>query len=343
MATRDPTPPAAPAEIPVIDLADALAPGAPGSARAAALLRAAGESAGFFYVVNHGVPAEQVDGLFDAARALFDLPQAEKDAVSLLNSPVMRGYEAIGGQTLDAASMPDLKESFYAGIPYPPEHPYVRAGYQSYGANQWPASLPGLAPRCEAYIDAMCALARRVMQLMALALDLPESTFDDAHASPMVTLRLLRYPPHPAPADGGDDPRLWGAGAHTDWGAVTLLAQDHHGGLEVCLPDGRWVAAPPLAGSFVVNLGDMVPRWTNGRFHSNPHRVRNTASGGAPRHSVPFFYSPDYLTRVAPLPGCVDAANPARFAPCTVGEHLHEMYMRTYGLARETAPAGAPA
>lgn len=325
--------------IPVLDLADALAPGAPRSAEVAAQLREAGEAAGFFYVVNHGVPAAQVDAMLGCARALFDLPQDQKDAISLLNSPVMRGYEAIGGQTLDERSLPDLKESFYAGIEYPPDHPYVKAGYQSYGANQWPDALPTMRGHCEAYTRTLCALSRRVMQLMALALGLPESTFDHAHANPMVTLRLLRYPPHPAAALGGDDPRLWGAGAHTDWGAVTLLAQDVHGGLEVRMPDGHWVAAPPLAGSFVVNLGDMIPRWTNGRFHSNAHRVRNTFSHGQPRYSIPFFYSPDYLTRVEPLAVCVSDDNPPRWPACTVGEHLHEMYMRTYGLKRDVAEA----
>lgn len=294
-------------------------------------LRRACEHAGFFYIVDHGVPATQVQGLFAQARALFDLPAAEKAAVSIAHSPAMRGHEAIGSQTLDAESLPDLKESFYCGIEHPPEHPYVQRGLQGYGANQWPASLPGLAADCAAYIDSMCGLSRRLMTLLAQALGEPAHTFDAAHGDPMVTLRLLRYPPHPEAADE----RLFGAGAHTDWGAVTVLAQDRHGGLEVQLPDGdgvTWAAAPPLEGSFVVNLGDMMPRWTNGRFRSNPHRVRNVASAGAPRYSIPFFYSPDYMTRVVPLPGCVSATRPAAYSACTVGEHLREMYVKTYGL-----------
>lgn len=318
--------------IPVVDLAEALAPGSPGGHAVAPAIRTACEAAGFFYVVGHGVPASQVGAMFDAARALFDLPQADKEAIALRLSPAMRGYESIGSQTLDAASLPDLKESFYCGIDYADDHPYVQRRYQSYGRNRWPLALPALRPVCEDYLNAMCALSRRLMQLVALALGEPESTFDHAHANPMVTLRLLRYPPHPE----GADARLWGAGAHTDWGAVTVLAQDHHGGLEVQRPDGTWIAAPPLEDSFVVNLGDMMPRWTNGRFHSNPHRVRNVASGGEPRYSIPFFYSPDYLTRVEPLPGCVDAAHPPRFAACTVGEHLHERYVATYGLKTHT-------
>ena len=332
--------------IPLIDLADARVPGAPGSADAAARLGEAGRGCGFFYVRNHGVPQALVDGQFALAQRFFDLPAADKQAVDLRHSRAMRGYEAIGTQTLDADARPDLKESFYCGIDYPDEHPYVRRGLQSYGANQWPAALPELAAHSMAYLVALQALAQRLMQLMALSLALPEDQFDHTHANPMVTLRLLRYPPHPPDADD----RTFGAGAHTDWGAITVLAQDGHGGLEVRMPDGGWVAATPIDGCFVVNLGDMVPRWTNGRYHSNPHRVRNVLSGGAPRHSIPFFYSPDYEARVAPLPGCVPAGSEPLFAPCTVGEHLHQMYLKTYSTGTSTststgaeAEAGVPA
>ena len=330
--------------IPLIDLNNALQPGAPRSTEVAQQMRAAGLSAGFFYVSHHGIAASLVEQQFSATKALFDLPMAAKEAISLKKSACMRGYEALGLQTLDASARPDLKESFYCGQPYPPEHPYVRQGFYSYGSNQWPAELPELQAQCTAYIDAMLVLARRLMQLIALSLALPEDWFDGergggAHSaspadSPLVTLRLLRYPPHPADADE----RSFGAGAHTDWGSITLLAQDRLGGLEVQMPDGHWAAATPIDGTFVVNLGDMMPRWTNGLYHSNPHRVRNLHSGGQPRHSIPFFYSPDYLVRVAPVPTCVSADNPARFAPCTVGEHLQQMAARTYGLAAEATP-----
>lgn len=314
--------------IPVIDLSQALARGAPGSGRAAARLREAAMGSGFFYVVNHGVEAVLVERQFELARALFDLPQADKDAISLDRSPAMRGYERIGAQTLDADARPDLKESFYCGPEHPRDHPYVRKGYSSYGANQWPAQLPDMAAACQAYIARMQGLAVRLMELMALSLALPEGFFDEAQGHPMMTLRLLRYPPHPADAD-----------AHTDWGAITLLAQDDLGGLEVCMPDGSWVPATPLAGSLVVNLGDMIPRWTNGRYHSNPHRVRNVHSHGRPRYSVPFFYSPDYEARVEPVATCVPAGEAPRYTPCTVGEHLREMYARTYGLKPQAEPA----
>lgn len=313
--------------IPVIDLRDALRPGAPRNTEAAAQIRAAGEATGFFYIINHGIDQALVDRQFQAAQALFALPEEAKAAISLKQSRAGRGHETIGAQTLDANAKPDIKESFYCGIDYPPDHPYVQQGFYSYGANQWPADLPWISRQSKAYIQSMCALAQRLMQLMALSLNLPETYFDHTHASPMVTLRMIRYPAHPMNADE----QTFGAGAHTDWGAITLLAQDMWGGLEVQMPDGNWVPATPLENSLVINLGDMIPRWTNGRYHSNPHRVRNTHSGGAARYSVPFFYTPDYMAQISPVPGSVPEGAQPLFAPCTVGEHLQEMYRKTYG------------
>lgn len=314
--------------IPVIDLTDALEAGGARRTVVADELRAAAMSSGFFYVRHHGVPADQIARQFELARRLFEVAAATREALDMRHSPTLRGYENIGAQTLDAGARPDLKESFYCGMAYPADHPYVVAGYQTYGHNQWPAEVPDAPALCEAYIQAMLALSRRLMQLLALSLALPEDYFDHTSESPMLTLRMLRYPPHPE----GADERTFGAGAHTDWGALTILAQDGHGGLEVQMPGGDWVAATPIDGCFVVNLGDMIPRWTNGRYHSNPHRVRNRHSGGRPRYSIPFFYEPDYFAVIEPVPGTVAAGETPRFATCTAGDHLKEMYRRSYGL-----------
>ena len=326
--------------IPVIDMTDALAPGGLRSADVARQFRAAAMASGFFYVCNHGIDDALVERQFDATRRLMALPPARREQLSIKNSPIMRGFEGLGAQTLDAAMHPDLKESFYCGMEWPDDHPYVKAGYQTYGPSQWPEELPDVRAQSQRYIAALNALSLRLMQLMALSLDLPEHYFDTACTDPMVTLRMLRYPPHP---EGADD-RTFGAGAHTDWGAVTILAQDGHGGLEVQMPDGAWVAATPIPGTFVVNLGDMIPRWTNGLYHSNPHRVRNTYSGGAPRYSIPFFYEPEYLARIDPVPGTVRPGEAPRYASCTAGEHLEEMYRKSYNLKelpRETAQVQA--
>jgi len=320
--------------IPVLDLDGALQPSGPRSLDVAAQLRAAATGPGFFYVVGHGVEAQQVERQFELARRLLELPLDRRMALSMRHSRAQRGYEALGEQTLDSSARPDLKESFYCGMAYPEDHPYVRAGYQTYGHNQWPPEVPEAPETCARYIQAMLALSRRLMQLLAMSLDLPETYFDGTSESPMVTLRMVRYPAHPPSADM----HTFGAGAHTDWGAITVLAQDMHGGLEVCMPNGTWVDATPLAGSFVVNLGDMIPRWTNGMYHSNPHRVRNRHSGGAPRYSIPFFYEPDYLARIEPVPGTVATGEAPRFLPCTAGEHLREMYQKTYGTAGASLP-----
>ena len=312
--------------LPILDLQDALKLGAPRSAEVAAQMREAAMASGFFYVRHHGVDAAQIARQFTLAQELLDVPRATREALAMHHSPSMRGYELMGAQSLDLSARPDLKESFYCGMAYPEDHPYVRAGYQTYGHNQWPAEVPHAPAVCEAYIQSLLVLSRRLMQLLALSLDLPETFFDATSANPMITLRMIRYPAHPE----GADERTFGAGAHTDWGAITILAQDAHGGLEVQMPQGDWVEATPVPGCFVVNLGDMIPRWTNGLYHSNPHRVRNRHSGGAPRYSIPFFYEPDYLARIEAVPGTVPAGEAPRYAPCTAGEHLVEMYRRTY-------------
>lgn len=310
------------AGIPVISLAQE-------DAAIAAAVRDACTSHGFFYVVDHGVAAETVQGQFDWAQRFFALPEAVKQEVHLLKSSARRGWESLGAQTLDAGAQPDRKESFYAGVHYGPEHPNVQAQLNGYGPNQWPDGLPGFQAQCEAYTDAMLALAERLMRHLARSLDLPADYFDATMTEPMATLRLVRYPPHPDDAP----PDVFGAGAHTDWGAITILAQDDIGGLQVQAADGTWLPATPIPASFVVNLGDMIPRWTNGHYRSNLHRVINAASGGRDRYSIPFFYSPNYHARIEAVPGTVAPGEAARFTPCTAGEHLAEMYRKTYGLA----------
>jgi isopenicillin N synthase-like dioxygenase len=314
--------------IPLIDLNHALASGDARSHEVAKQLRAAAMATGFFYVQNHGISADMLARQFELTRELMELPLATRQALSAHNSKTMRGFMGMGAQTLDETARPDLNECFYCGMDYPADHPYVLAGYQTYGGNQWPAEVPHASAQCEAYIQALLGLARRLLQLLALSLALPEAYFDATSESPMITLRMLRYPPHPP----GADDRTFGAGAHTDWGALTLLAQDGHGGLEVALPDGSWLAAPPMPGAFIVNLGDMMPRWTNGLYRSSMHRVRNTLSNGAARYSIPFFYEPDYMARIEAVPGTLAPGAKPLFEPCTAGEHLKQMYQKTYAI-----------
>lgn len=315
--------------IPLIDLTAALETNSPHLHTVVDKIRQAATTSGFFYIQNHGIPTALVEQQFDLAKRLFALPEAVKRQYDQAKNPSHRGFEQIAAQQLDATVQPDLKEGFYCGLNYAADDPYVLAGYQNYGLNQWPSDeVPETEAYCQEYIAVMNQLCERIMQLLALSLGLDEHYFDASLVNPMVTLRLLKYPPHPENAD----PNTFGAGAHTDWGSITILAQDDCGGLEVCIPDGTWVEAPPIANTFVVNLGDLIPRWTNGLYKSNPHRVRNRYSQGKPRYSIPYFYGPSYFTKITALPGTLQEGQQYPDASCTAGEHMEEMYFKSFEL-----------
>ncbi len=257
-----------------------------------------------------------VAAALQAGRDFFALPAATKARWHIALSPQRRGFDPIGWQALDPSRPPDLKESFYLGNP-------------ALGPNPWPdaALLPGFRPACEAYTQAMGALSRQLLNLFALALKLPAGFFDTAMRCPVATTRLLHYPPQPA-APALAEPGQIGCGAHTDWGALTLLAQDDAGGLQVQPAGGDWLDVPPAPGHFIVNAGDMMQRWTNDRWPSTLHRVVNRHSG-RDRYSIAYFCDLDDDAVIAPLPGCCSAERPARYGPITAGEHLEAMYRRT--------------
>lgn len=293
--------------IPVIDLA------AGPTGALARRIDAALAGPGFFALTGHDVPAAVVDAAFDASQRFFALAQEEKQRWHIDASPAHRGFDPIGWQSLDVGQPPDVKESFYLGV-------------EAHGANQWPdeVRVPGFRAACTAYASAMDTLARRLMHLFEIALGLAPGHFDAVMRAPIRTTRLLHYPPQPAQAAPGQI----GCGAHTDWGALTLLAQDAAGGLQVQRADGTWLDVAPLPCAFVVNAGDMMPRWTNDRWRSTVHRVINRHAG-RDRWSIAYFLDLDADAVITPLPGCVNAERPARYAPVTVGEHLAEMYRRT--------------
>jgi isopenicillin N synthase-like dioxygenase len=312
---------------PIISLAG-LASADP-AARAAVVtdLRAACLDKGFFYIVDHGVPPAMIQAVFDQAEVFFDLPMAAKLAVDKARSPCNRGYEPLRAQVLEAGSPPDLKEGFYIGTDLGPDDPRVVAGLFNHGPNQWPADLPLWRGTMEFYFDRMLALCRTIMRALALALELPEDHFDGFCEDPLATLRLLHYPPQPANPAPGEK----GCGAHTDFGAITLLAQDEVGGLEVWDGDNGWMAAPPVPGAYVVNLGDLIARWTNDRYRSTLHRVINRS--GRERYSVPFFFTGRADYPVACLEGCLAPGEAPKYPPTTAIGHLEEMYRRTYASA----------
>jgi isopenicillin N synthase-like dioxygenase len=310
--------------LPIVDVSALLSPDPDTRAGVGRAIRAACLDKGFMYVTGHGIDEALRAAVLDQARAFFALPEADKMAVHMKLSPCNRGYEPIRGQTLEAGAPPDLKESFYSGEDLSLDDPRVVAGKFNHGPNQWPAGHPAFRATLEAYYDAMGGLAARLMTGLALSLDLPEDHFAGFCRNPMSNLRLIHYPPQPANPLPGEK----GCGAHTDWGALTLLMQDDVGGLQVWDEEAGWVDAPPVPGTYIVNLGDMIARWTNDRYRSTLHRVVNLS--GKERYSVPFFFSGSPDEPVVCLPGCLSDGEAPRYVPTTAEGHLREMYARTY-------------
>jgi isopenicillin N synthase-like dioxygenase len=313
------------ATLPIIDISG-LSSAAIGDRKAVgAKLRAACLDKGFFYISHHGVPEDLVRDVFAESAAFFALPVDQKAEVDKARSKVNRGYEPLQGQTLEPGAPPDLKEGYYIGPEHTADDPRVIAGMFNHGANQWPAQRPRFRPVMEAYLNTMLELSARMMGGMALSLDLPEDYFAGYCSDAMATVRLLHYPPQPA--HGNPDQK--GAGAHTDFGGLTLLRQGDVGGLQVWdQGSGGWIHADPLPGTYVVNLGDMISRWTNDRYRSTVHRVVNAS--GRERYSVPFFYTGNYAYEVECIPTCLAPGEKPKYPPVSVEQHMREMYKRTY-------------
>jgi isopenicillin N synthase-like dioxygenase len=311
--------------LPIIDIGSLSSDSLTDRKAVAERLRAACLDNGFFYIASHSVPAPLIAALFEETRRFFDSPASTKSAVDKSLSFCARGFEPMRAQTLEAGAPADLKESFYIGPELSLDDPRVVARRFNHGPNLWPAGLSNFRPVTEAYFNAMVVLSRRLMSGLALALDLDEDYFTAYCTNPHATLRLLHYPPQPANAAPGEK----GAGAHSDFGGVTLLLQDDAGGLQV---QGKtrdeWIHATPIPGTFVVNLGDLIARWTNDRFRSTVHRVVNAS--GRERYSVPFFFSGNPDQQVECLPSCLEYGDAPKYAPTTVEGHLREMYRRTY-------------
>ena len=313
--------------LPVIDISELCSDDPAKRTAVGAQLRAACVDKGFFYCAGHGIPQGLIDAVFAETKGLFALPEEskleiEKSRVSTCN----RGYEVLGGQVLEAGAPPDRKEGYYIGLELPSDDPRVAAGRFNRGPNVWPNGLPGFEPTMAAYFEAMRRLAERLMNGIALSLGLEEDYFDTYKRDPIATLRLLHYPPQRDNAA----PDEKGAGAHTDWGALTLLLQDDVGGLQVLdNASGDWIHADPVPGTFVVNLGDALARWTNDLYKSTRHRVVN--SSGRERYSVPFFYNGDADYEVHCIPTCLEPGETPKYAPVTVEGHLMNMYRQSYG------------
>jgi len=298
-------------EMPILDLGDWLAGGS--IEPLVAQFKAACTNTGFLYVRNHGIPRSALDAVFDATRRYFSLSMEER-LKDKIDERFRRGFMPYG-VTQHPGHKPDLKESYELGVDLPVTDPDVQAGLPLHGPNRWPADKPWLKEAAEAYFGHAVALGRNLLRIFATALEQPEDFFLQWCQKPMVQSRLFHYPPQSSPTA-----LELGAAAHTDYGMLTILAQDPIGGLELRTRSGEWVGAPYIEDTLVINLGDMVKVWTNDSYVSNPHRVANRT--GRERFSIPTFFNLDYATPVACLPQFQSADNPSRHAPVKSGDYL---------------------
>ncbi|GAB4368905.1 MAG: 2-oxoglutarate and iron-dependent oxygenase domain-containing protein [Kiloniellaceae bacterium] len=319
-------------EIPVIDFGPFLTGDLAARKAVAERIGHACRNIGFFYLKNHGIADALVARSFAEAKRFFDQPMERKLEIDIEKSACHRGYFKVGGENLDPAKQKeggDLKEGVKIGRDLAGDHPLVKAGTPLHGPNQWPANLPGWQGAMQSYFDALVGLGKQIMHAFALSLELDECFFDRQLTDPMATLGPLHYPPQ----RGTITEKQIGAGAHTDFGCLTILAQDMNGGLQVKNAAGAWIDATPIPGTFVINIGDMMARWTNNLFASTLHRVINTS--GAERYSIPFFFDPNFSAPVAALPTCTGPDNPPVFPPTTGGQHLLDMINATFDYHRK--------
>jgi isopenicillin N synthase-like dioxygenase len=282
-------------QLPIIDLS-AAERGPQARALLHAQLHSAAHDVGFFQLVGHGITRAETDALIGAMHAFFALPEADRLALDNINSPHFRGYTRTGdertGGARDWRDQLDIGAERPARTPGPDEPAY----WWLEGPNQWPAALPELRTAALAWIDRLSGVARRLLHELLTAIGAPADFYDPVfgdRAHPH--LKLVRYPG--SAGDGADQ----GVGAHKDYGFLTLLLQDQVGGLQVQRADGRFHEVPPLAGAFVVNLGELLEVATNGYLLATNHRVVSPP-GATERFSVPFFYNPRLDARVEPLP-----------------------------------------
>lgn len=266
-------------------------------------LRAACVESGFFYVSGHGVPAGLLPRLESLSRAFFARPLEEKNRIRMeLGGRAWRGFFSQGSEL--TSGQPDQKEGLYFGAELSSDHPDVAMGLPLHGANLFP-DVDGFRSTVLEVLSALTELGHLVMRGLSISLDLDPAYFHDrCTKDPLVLFRIFNYPHLGAQRDPGH----WGVGEHTDYGLLTLLYQDESGGLEVRSPRG-WISAPPLPGTFVCNIGDMLERMTGGHFRSTPHRVRNDSPQD--RLSAAFFFDPNFHARIEPIPGYGDRADPS--------------------------------
>lgn len=305
--------------LPVIDFSGYRFGDAAQRAQIAREIDAASRGCGFYYLTNHGVPAETITAAFQAARDFFALPVEERLACVARARNQNRGYQPLL-DTQHPGTDPDVKESFDMGFPLPADDVDILAGLPFHAPNAWPA-IPGFRATTEHLYFSMLECGRNVLRAMAESLGADRNFFVYRCAKPSTNMRMVHYPPQPPAAPGVGI----GSTPHTDKGIITLLLNDSNGGLQVQDEDGNWMDAPPRADALIVNVGQLMTRWTNGRYRSAVHRVINDT--GRERYSIPQFHHPDYRTVVDPCELPIEGEE-VRFEPVVAGDFVAAGFKR---------------
>ena len=320
--------------IPVLDIGRYLAGDVGAAAPLARAFARTCADTGFLVVANHGVPARLVEDTFAVAAQFFARPEADKLALKIGTYNI--GYLPFGGQVVrhspvNRNTRPNFSESFYITRDRGPDHPDIVNQKPLVGLNRWPPDMPEFRAATMAYYAAMEAMTIRLVPVVAMALGLRPDYFAAAFAEPNCTIRLIHYPPHQSPQDNE-----FGFAPHTDNNFLTFLAQSALPGLEVRTGEGEWIRPPAVPGTFVVNTGAMLARYSNDRFRATPHRVvnRNRTS----RYAIPFFLGPNHDSIVDCVPTCVGPDNPPRYEPTTYGAFTQ--HLLTLNFAHRRAEGG---
>jgi isopenicillin N synthase-like dioxygenase len=316
--------------VPIVDVSGLRSDDPGERLRVAAEIGSAARDVGFFYISGSGIDESHFDRMLEATKEFFALPLEEKMRSYIGLSRCHRGYVPVGEEGTDGAAdaVPDFKEAFDTALDLPPDDPDHLAGNPMLGPNTWPEQ-PGFAEAVTDYYEAVLEVGHLLLRAFAVALDEDPDVFSRHATKPPSQLRLVHYPHNPDARDG------LGIGAHTDYECFTLLKPTAPG-LEVLNGSGQWIDVPPIEGTFVVNIGDLLELWTNGAFVATSHRVRRVAEE---RYSFPLFFNVDYETEVKPLPRF--AAVDGRTRPTLrAGEHLFAQTAQSFAYLRSRLDSG---
>ncbi len=310
-------------EIPIIDMAPMFGEDKPAKIKMAKELRDACVNVGFFYLKNHNVPAPLTAGVRKQTEEFFSLPEDTKYKYDIGKIKRHRGFVPVGALTAGPDEDPDQQEGYEVALELPESDPDFRNGSKLFGPNVWPDELPDFQKDVYNYFDAIFDLGCTLFSAFALALELPENYFEKELSKPIAQLRLLYYPP----AEKEKSDPTMGIGAHTDYECFTILWQTEPG-LQVQNRANQWIEALPIEDCFLVNIGDMMMRWTNNLFRSTPHRVVTRTTNK--RYSFPFFFAANYDTVVSCLDNCTSEDNPPAYPPTKFGYWVENMHAYSY-------------